>query len=245
MSSLIRYDSNENILNMRPAKKQKSENDDLILFQIEKINSMLDKMDCELRNKDYSEEMDVKYDSLIQEKKKLVKSMRGNYVELMARPTCLQAGLRLFHCTRGENAIESIIKEGIRFDVAHNFIDPDMGKGLYCTTDTPSYLSTDFPTAIVFSVAQDLKAVITKSLETHRFEKEVDYTQINEGYQQLKETYPALVQESLHASMSEILLLNPLKKIRIIGIIDEQNSSPTPIDVWMKDRKLTVHSSWL
>ena len=71
-----------------------------------------------------------------------VRQQNVNPIVTLATPVSIKAGTLLYHATTKEG-LESIIKDGIRLDVTHTFKDPEMGKGLYVSSESGSYVDHD------------------------------------------------------------------------------------------------------
>lgn len=213
-----------------------------IIFTLEKEDHPILEME--------RQSIETEYNKILFEKKKLVQTIDGNPVELMARKSVLAAGLRLFHCT-SKTAAETILSQGIKLTSQQsNFGSSDMGKGLYCSSPLPTYFCQNFPVAIALKTAQETSCVITQSLETYLGNDELPEATIQEGYAALQKDACILVNESLVAANTEIVLLDPDHRIVVEGIItdiiDPENFDPShiiPLGKW--NPSLQLHSSWL
>ncbi|GAB4190066.1 MAG: hypothetical protein Tsb0015_11000 [Simkaniaceae bacterium] len=245
-------------------KLEEKENKTPELAKIEKINQQLLSMESTrkiapdgfLMNpafKDFFLKLEEGYYKLQQEKIKEVQSLSGNFVENMARPSNISKGTRLFHATKTNEAVTSILCKGIKLDIdAHNFSDPEMGNGLYCSVNIPSYFSEEFPIALVFEADKDLPCAITKSLEGYLQDAQLDKDAVREGYDRLKEKYPALVNESFSAAFTEVILTRSEHSLKIIGIIEDLSIDPEnikesdiiPLQEWIQGKDIILHPSW-
>jgi hypothetical protein len=93
-----------------------------------------EKKNPDTANSLYQEQRKVqkRYQEVMDQRMELVKQLPGNIVVQMARSSCLEKGVRLFHCS-SIKAVGSILSEGIKLDVEKKWSQLEMGKGLYCS----------------------------------------------------------------------------------------------------------------
>jgi hypothetical protein len=107
---------------------------------------------------------------------------------------------------------------------------------------------------IVFEVVKKIYSIITQGpLEYIASDSTLNQKDIEKEFNLLKESYNILIHQGLCSPPSEVAMTSVQEKIRVVGVLlNEQvpdiekipESAICPIEKWLDDHKIDLHSSW-
>ncbi|MDF2578296.1 MAG: hypothetical protein K0S74_1780 [Chlamydiales bacterium] len=251
-----KYEHNQKISNLVQSCEEEQQ---LLKLEIYRLNKEM--ADQALRRQEIQKISD-KYEALNSQKIELANLSNDNPVITLSSRTVLSEGTLLYHCTTDE-AVLSILEQGILKGIPHNFKDPELGEGLYLSADEPAYLDDKRHNVIVFKLDSELEGRFSDGVETYKKQQDQfgDWIErqdvsfddfLTAGYQQLQNSIPFLRQAGLPPKDSEVLLQNPADCVRIVGIARKaslnENQQITshiiPLEQYIEGEKIKLHSSW-
>lgn len=198
-------------------------------------------------------EITQEYNRLMQEKISSIPT-KAKFLQTLASKTTLKSGTRLYHCS-SKKKVGELLSQGldkIKFNEGENsFSHPQMGKGLYLSTEEPAYLSEGRDHILVLEVIDDINGYSTIGIEellSSAEDLKLSKAEISGQYEALQRKTAFLRQEGLHPKDTEMVMGWTESRIKIVGYAQppyfQNKVEYRSIEKFCLQEKIQLHDSW-
>jgi hypothetical protein len=188
------------------------------IVNIQKKYADIDRMSADVQGRAKSDQLMTLHNLKVEEKIKLVvlnvPKGKQRFIS-MALPGKLLAGATFGHATKNQNAINSILTNGVMVDPssASRYADSELGPGLYFSKDM-GYAGEDYTKALVVKTTQEIPTIRVEyrtGLLNKSLYKPLELTEkdIQEGLEDLAKTHSIIQREGMPPRDQEFVVLNP------------------------------------
>lgn len=188
------------------------------IVKIQKQYADIDRMTADVQGRAKSDQLMSLHNLRVEEKIKLVvvnvPKGKQRFIS-MALPGKLPAGATFGHATRNQNAINSILANGVLVDPssASRYADSELGPGLYFSKDV-GYAGEGYTKALFVKTIQEIPTIRVEyrtALLNKSLYKPLELTEkdIQEGLADLAKTHSIIQREGMPPRDQEFVVLNP------------------------------------